>query len=459
MTVADRTAAVLVGGLFAAVMLSILLVDPGSLPVLIALPAVSLMAILIWGILRGHRLSTLMHLFVAVFLMQAVFRIRGYQDKDVDFQVILKIAVWATVAGVAALHARRWLESMLTPFNLPCVLFLAWLFATALVSPNPVYTLVSAFTVFACVVFCAYVFSMFEPLEVFTTIVLAIVAFCFISIVVYFAIPEFGRYVYWLNEEKFVSGRLAGIAGSANNMALIAAFALVVIGLYAREFHRMHWSFVPLATVICGTALLMTNSRTPLAMTLIILFMTYALTWRRLHIALLLGSLGLVAASILLPVSDQILLKIVSRSGGADELTSLTGRTEIWYTVLKLVEQRPWTGYGYASSVFVLPEYANSIGFATSHAHNLALQLLLTTGWTGFILFTLTVAGVGTRAILHGDRVMFSLLAFVLLNGVTESSGFTTLANICTLAFAIAVTLPSMGVQYADRPAYQRRFS
>jgi len=194
-------------------------------------------------------------------------------------------------------------------------------------------------------------------------------------------------------------------------------------------------------------------------MTLAIIFMTYALTWGRLHIALLLVSVGLVAASILLPVSDQILLKVVSRSGGADELTSLTGRTEIWYTVLKLVEQRPWTGYGYASSVFVLPEYANSIGFATSHAHNLALQLLLTTGWTGLVLFMLTIAGVGARSILYGDRVMFGMLAFVLLNGVTESSGFTTLANICTLAFAIAVTLPSMGVQYANHPAHQRRFS
>jgi O-antigen ligase len=170
-------------------------------------------------------------------------------------------------------------------------------------------------------------------------------------------------------------------------------------------------------------------------------------------------SAGLVAASILLPFSDQILLKVVSRSGSADELTSLTGRTEIWYTVLKLVEQRPWTGYGYASSVFVLPEYANSIGFATSHAHNLALQLLLTTGWTGFVLFMLTIAGVSARAILHGDRVMFAMLAFVLLNGVTESSGFTTLANICTLAFAIAVTLPATGVEYANRPSYQRRFS
>jgi exopolysaccharide production protein ExoQ len=459
MTVSDRESAVLLVAMLLFALAAILVFDPASLMTLVALPAMVVAIFIVWGILRGNRMSTLLHLFVAVFLMQAVFRIRDYQDKDVDFQVIVKILVWATVAGVALLHSRRWLEAMLTPMNLPCVLFLIWLFATATVSPNPTYTLVSAFTVLACVIFSAYVFSIFEPREIFFTIVLAMVAFCAISIVVYFAIPEFGRYVYWLNGERFVSPRLAGIAGSANNMALIAAFALIVIGLYARDFHRIHWSFAPLSALICGAALILTNSRTPLAMVFVILFMTYALTWRRVHIAILLVSAGLLAMAILLPVSDQLMLKFVSRSGSADELTSLTGRTEIWYTVLKLVEQQPWTGYGYASSVFVLPEHQNSIGFTTSHAHNLALQLLLTTGWVGLILFLLSITGIGIRAVRHNNRVMFALLAFVLLNGITESSGFTTLANICTLAFALAVTFPTMGEAYENSRSYQRRFS
>jgi hypothetical protein len=48
------------------------------------------------------------------------------------------------------------------------------------------------------------------------------------------------------------------------------------------------------------------------------------------------------------------------------------------------------------------------------------------------------------------------MIAFVLLNGFTESSGFTTLANICTLAFAIAVTYPSMEREYSYDLAYQR---
>ena len=258
-----------------------------------------------------------------------------------------------------------------------------------------------------------------------------------------------------------MSPRLAGIAGSANNMALMAAFGIVVTGLYAREFHQMNRFFVPLSILLCGAALLMTNSRAPLAMAVIILLSTYIFTWRRLYAGLFLISLAVILLAAILPFAQETLLKAVSRSGDIGEVTSFTGRTEIWYGVLKLVEMQPWMGYGYASSVFVLPQYVNEIGFTTSHAHNLMLQLLLTSGWIGVILFTLAILGVTLRAIVYRDRVAFAMMAFVLLNGITESSGFTTLANICTLAFGIAVSLPMAPRSYENENdyTYQRRFS
>jgi O-antigen ligase len=442
--------------LVAAVMVA---VEPLAVISVLALPAVLGAVVLTLGILHGNRFATLALLFATIFLMHAVFRIREYSDKDVDFQVIIKMGVWLSVAAISVIHARRWLHLLLRPTNLPWVLFLVWLFATALVSPKPHYTLVSAFTVFASVIFSAYIFCKHEPVEIFATIVAAIAVFSAVSIVVYFVLPEFGHYVYWYNEERFVSTRLAGIAGSANNMALVAAFGLVVIGLYAAEFHRINRFFAPVSAVICGVALLMTQSRTPLAMAIVILFMTYLLNWRRLYAALFIASAGMVLLAALIPLGQETLLKAVSRSGEISEVTSFTGRTEIWYAVLKLAEMRPWTGYGYASSVFVLPEHMSDVGFLTSHAHNVVLQLLLTTGWVGVILFVLSIAGMALRAIVYRDKVTFAMMAFVLLNGITESSGFTTLANICTFAFGIAAVYPSEWKTYEDDFAYQRRFS
>jgi O-antigen ligase len=150
---------------------------------------------------------------------------------------------------------------------------------------------------------------------------------------------------------------------------------------------------------------------------------------------------------------------MASRSGSVGEVTSFTGRTEIWNAVLQLSSAEPWMGYGYASSVFVLPQHASAVGFTTSHAHNLILQLLLTTGIIGVILFLVSVIVVIARAAAQRDRTVFAMMLFVIFNGVTESSGFTTLANICTFAFAIAVTMPPLQKHRVDHEndlAYQR---
>lgn len=456
MTMVGRNIVLMLTFAAAATVSVALLFEPSAFWTIILFPGVAMFLAIVWGVLTGNRFATLLHLFAASFLMHAVFRVRDYQDKDVDFQVIIKIGLWITVASVAIIHGRKWIGLVRQPANLPWILFLLWLLATTIIAPNPTYTLVSAFTVFASVLFCAYMFSIFEPVDIFATILAATILFCIVSIIVYFAVPEFGHYVYWVNQERFISPRLAGIAGSANNMALIAAFGLVLTGLYAREFHHMNRLLVPLAVVFCGAALVMTNSRMPLAMAMLILAATYVLSWRRLYAAIFLVSVVLLLVAAVMPFGQEFLLKSVSRSGDVGEVTSMTGRTEIWYGVLKLVELQPLTGYGYASSVFILPQHINEIGFTTSHAHNVILQLLLTTGWIGVVLFTLSVIGVIVRASVSQDRTTYCMIAFVLLNGITESSGFTTLANMCTLAFAIALTYPSMERGYAHDFAYQR---
>jgi len=462
-TLAERNVLCLFLATAAAVLAGIALFDPVSLLSVAVFPAICGGLALAWGLMRGNRFAVFLYLFAAIFLVQAVFRIRDYQDKDVDFQVILKIAIWVTVAGLALFHVRQWFRILIDPMNYPWILFLVWILATTIVAQVPAYTAASAFTVISSVIFAAYLFSSFDEVEIFATVVAAITLFCIVSIIVYFAIPEFGHYVYWQNNERFISPRLAGIAGSANNMALIAAFSVVVTGLYAREFHRrFNVFFAPAAGLIALTALLMTNTRGVLAGAVAILFIVYMLHWRRLYAAAFVGSVGLLALAAILPKGESFLLKMASRSGDVGEITSFTGRTQIWHAVIQLASEEPWTGYGYASSVFVLPQHEGAVGFSTSHAHNIILQLFLTTGLIGVFLFVLSFVLVMVRAAAHRDRVVFAMLLFVLFNGITESSGFTTLANICTLAFGIAVTMPPLQRNrevYENRFAYQRGFS
>jgi O-antigen ligase len=438
--------------------LAVVAIEPKAVVAVAAMPAAVAVAVLAWSALNRRPLATLALVFAMVFLTDAVFRVREYQDKDVDFQVLLKLAVWTAIAAVALCHAKRWVGAILTPTNLPWLMLLAWLFVTAAVSQSPAYSAVAAFSILACVLFCAYAFATIDRIAIFSAVIAAIVVFCLISIVLYFAVPEFGRYVYWLNEQRYVSNRLSGIAGSANNMGRLAAFGLVIIGIYARELHAANRWFVPVGALIMAAALVMTNSRTSMMMVVVILGAFHLLTRQRLYIAVFAVSLALVSLAAILPAGDDA-LRVISRSGSIEEVASFTGRTDIWYAVAKLAEAKPWTGFGYASSVFVLPQHEREVGFLTSHAHNVVLQLLLTTGWVGVGLFLLSILSVGLRAIILGDRATLAILSFVLLNGITESSGFTTLANICSIAFAMAVTLPpERRVHEIYRP-YQRRFS
>ncbi len=435
-----------------------LLMAPSAIWGLAIAPVLLAGAVLYWGALRGSRIAILTIVFASVFLLDATFRLRDYSDKDVDFQIILKIGIWLTLAGVALVHFPRWLPWMLTPTNLTWMAFLAWLMFTATLSPIPAYSMMAAFSIISYVLFSAYLFSSFDRAEIFTATLLAIILFCIVSIIVYFAVPEFGRFIYWFNDQRYVSLRMSGIGGSANNLARIAVFGLILIILHAADFRRLHAFFVPFAASILTITLLMTNSRSSIAMTLGLWISVSLLRWRKLYLLVLIVSAALLAAVLVLPVENEV-LRLMSRTGDLDEITSMTGRASIWSIVPHLIAGQSWIGLGYASSLVILPQHSREIGFLASHAHNQMLQLLLTTGWIGVTLFCLSILAVGVRAAYFADRTVLVLLAYVLLNGLTESSAFGTVANICTLAFAIAVTLPPGWNIYESDRSYQRGLS
>jgi O-antigen ligase len=417
------------------------------------LPVLVMAALLVRGVANESKYAIYSVIFVAIFLVDSTFRNRVYPNDQVDFQVILKVGSWCVISMIALAHTRVWLGQLLRPTNIPLLMFLAWLMFTTTYSPLPIYTAVCASSVIAFTIFCAYIFARYDRAEIFAVMVVAITLFSVVSIVVFFVWPEFGRYAYWLNEKRFVSNRLMGIGGSANGMGRLAAFGLVLIILYIKEFHRMNRWLVPIATPILTVTVVMTDSRTSIGMVAALGAITFLFRWSRLPLAVLGVTLTVFAALVIIPGGDEG-LKVLSRSGDVSEVTSMTGRSTIWHAIPGLVESRPWTGYGYASSILVLPQHEREVGFATSHAHNLALQLLLTTGWVGLGLFCLLMVTTVLRLSVASDRTAWVMLAYVILNGLTESSAFSTLSNICTVAFAIAVTLPPERPDYENDPPY-----
>ena len=120
------------------------------------------------------------------------------------------------------------------------------------------------------------------------------------------------------------------------------------------------------------------------------------------------------------------------------EIETGTGRAQIWSLVIKLAQSNFWTGQGYASTVFILPDYSDYMSHAPPHAHNMWLQLWLTTGMIGVILFSLAFVSQTIRAILDKDGLSITFLAFVMLDGITEPSAFAGVAHLSTVVLLIA---------------------
>ena len=86
---------------------------------------------------------------------------------------------------------------------------------------------------------------------------------------------------------------------------------------------------------------------------------------------------------------------------------SLTGRTEIWDSLMRKVADRPWTGYGYGAFWGRIGESApadwvrKETGWTVPSAHNGWIDLLVQLGWPGAVLVGGLMAGTALIAVLR----------------------------------------------------------
>jgi O-antigen ligase len=135
---------------------------------------------------------------------------------------------------------------------------------------------------------------------------------------------------------------------------------------------------------------------------------------------------------------------------------TLTGRTEIWTAILRQIEQRPWTGYGYEAvwtdlsgrgpRAWIIKE----AGFTPQHAHNSWLEQWLGLGLVGLAAWGLFYLQTVMTAILavfrhRGAYLVFPFLLMFSLISMTESIAVTFNDFRWTLFVAFAVKLAYPG--------------
>jgi O-antigen ligase len=129
---------------------------------------------------------------------------------------------------------------------------------------------------------------------------------------------------------------------------------------------------------------------------------------------------ALVIALLDIDVADVAAL--ISRTGHASEIATLTGRTDIWGFYIAEILKEPFLGYGYGSSKYLMPLlYRTAWGWTTTHAHNMWIQVAFTTGIIGLALLMLVIYSQFRGWTRTRDHITLGVLAFMLVRGLAEA--------------------------------------
>jgi O-antigen ligase len=318
-------------------------------------------------------------------------------------------------------------------------------------------------TFYSIIVFAALYFSRHEPLsDTIKFAKLALLAMMLLSLAVAIAKPQLAiqpSYKGWI---PGLSIRLWGVGSNPNSIGPLALLLLLLENMQPSRKLWLRWITILSALAVFALA----QSKTVWLAGMVAIGMLF---WYRhartenggmdprfalaLIALLLVGSIGLANTDL-----ERIWLKITFTQAGTD-ITSLTGRAQIWATAIATWKDNPLFGYG--PSAWGLEHRLHiALPFAFS-AHNQLLQSLSMAGTFGGIslIIYLFLLGAGAfRAAPATRGISLALFATVIFRCMTEAPlTFGTILNGDFLThfilFAIALRSAPRTQQNAPAPA------
>jgi exopolysaccharide production protein ExoQ len=245
-------------------------------------------------------------------------------------------------------------------------------------------------------------------------------------------------------------GRWQGLTAQANRLGIMAAMA-VPVGVAELARRRP----IGLGLILLGpTLLVLANARTSMAAaalaTLVLLRPVIG------RVAPVLALAGVLAALVVVISTGEVerASATVARSGEATEISSLTGRTEIWDRALDLLGPVPVTGIGAASSGEAFREaFGADFNWNPGHGHNAALQMALNGGWLAAACYVAAFVVYWRRSRAAPNSARDSLVTLLFVVGLTEDLVAIPSASWIVLVTAFAALAAAPSATPADRTA------
>ncbi|MEM1398444.1 MAG: O-antigen ligase family protein [Pseudomonadota bacterium] len=378
------------------------------------------------------------------FFFRAHLRQRDFGDFTLDWAIYTQMTVLIGTAILCLFNARRLISAWPWTDSISLLLLaIIGLSALSLIgSPNPGYGAASLAMIVVLLATGAVCGLYLRSGELQTSIAMALFPLIVLSMVSYFTQTEF-NYTWGMSDDYSVP-RLRGIVGTPVGLSHACVMvALVIISkLATEEESRTSWSiFGAVALPIILYVAWLSESRAPPAALVVGLFVSSILYFRPFgrHSILI----SLVGGLFILPlgyflieqgVTDAFLAGF-SRTGRAEEISTLTGRLEIWEVVFRLISEKPFLGHGIGSGVVILPEVFEGTDWDIVHSHNLAIHTAFSIGVLGSIAFTLLIVMVAIRAYTNRNFFAMAFIVYLSLSNITETSILSNRPNFTTIVF------------------------
>ena len=315
-----------------------------------------------------------------------------------------------------------------------------------ILSPYPMYSLPYLITFTSILLFAPFAFHTLGTKLFFGVILFALWLSIFLSWFLYLAMPEFGVMV----EITDASGnnRVERMAGSSHPNVLAGMCVLLSVTTAYLWFENKVSMFLCIpAMMLCALTVMLTGTRVAAVAAVFSIAVVYRHFWlRREIIPFAAAGVGLALLAGLIVFSDDSeglfsssLLKSTTRSGSLDEITSVTGRAEIWVYVCEKIMERPIQGYGPGVVKFYLFEKQHLL-----HTHNVVLNMAFLGGLFGGLFAILMFLSQLYISIRGRYRLAALISIVVIINSLTENPIFDYIPGTTTVLWLGAIFWPDL---------------
>ncbi|WP_431279773.1 O-antigen ligase family protein [Leifsonia poae] len=206
---------------------------------------------------------------------------------------------------------------------------------------------------------------------------------------------------YWSRDLLFHGGQIQGILGNSNLLAMVALLAIAVFGVQLADRTVRRGTGITWLVIAVLTMALTRSSTVILAGVFMLVVFLFAVWTRRVdpgkRLPVYLTGAGLI---VVVAVLATVFASRIPALFGKSE--DLTGRLDIWKSVIELAQQRPAFGWGWVSywAPWVKPFDGLAVrnGVQYLQAHNAWLDVWLQLGIVGLVVFILLVLTTLRRA-------------------------------------------------------------